>query len=396
MALMRDLNFTNFACSSLADEAANELSGIAPFKGPRNTAGQVDTATLFRGNAPGDEKGPYLSQFLLHPIYYGSLVFPQRQQTVAPQSDHLMGYSEWLKIQNGGASTPDTIDATPRYIRNLRDLAHYVLVDQLYEAYLNAALMLLSINAPVDAGNPYTKSRTQMGFGTFGGPHLLSLVTEVATRALKAVWYQKWFVHRRLRPEAYGGLVHHVKANRADYPLHPIIQNAAVLERVQAHNRTRSGEASYLLPIAFPEGSPAHPAYGAGHATVAGACVTILKAWFDEAYPLHGARFRDGASLRISVPDDTGTALRDYQGTDREAITVGGELNKVAANIAIGRNMAGVHWRSDYAASLRLGEQVALSLLQEQSLCYNEAVSFGLTSFDKRPIFIRNGAVTVA
>ena len=39
----------------------------------------------------------------------------------------------------------------------------------------------------------------------FGGPHILSLVTEVATRALKAVRYQKFNVHRRLRPEAVGG-----------------------------------------------------------------------------------------------------------------------------------------------------------------------------------------------
>jgi hypothetical protein len=38
-----------------------------------------------------------------------------------------------------------------------------------------------------------------------------------------------------------------------------------------------------LLPQVFPEGAPTHPAYGAGHATVAGACVTILKAWFDES-----------------------------------------------------------------------------------------------------------------
>jgi hypothetical protein len=36
-----------------------------------------------------------------------------------------------------------------------------------------------------------------------------------------------------------------------------------------------------LLPMAFQEGSPMHPSYGAGHATVAGACVTILKAFFD-------------------------------------------------------------------------------------------------------------------
>ncbi len=41
------------------------------------------------------------------------------------------------------------------------------------------------------------------------------------------------------------------------------------------------GVITALLPMAFPEGSPMHPAYGAGHATVAGACVTILKAFFD-------------------------------------------------------------------------------------------------------------------
>jgi len=40
---------------------------------------------------------------------------------------------------------------------------------------------------------------------TFGGPHVLSLLAEVSNRALKAVWFHKWYVHRTLRPEAYGG-----------------------------------------------------------------------------------------------------------------------------------------------------------------------------------------------
>jgi hypothetical protein len=42
------------------------------------------------------------------------------------------------------------------------------------------------------------------------GP-LTVLLSEAWQRALKAVWYQKWFVHRRLRPEAFGRLVrrHH-------------------------------------------------------------------------------------------------------------------------------------------------------------------------------------------
>lgn len=37
---------------------------------------------------------------------------------------------------------------------------------------------------------------------------------------------------------------------------------------------------TYLLPIAYPEGSPTHPAYPAGHACVAGAGATMLKAFF--------------------------------------------------------------------------------------------------------------------
>jgi len=198
----------------------------------------------------------------------------------------------------------------------MRDLATYVHFDALYEAYLNACLLLLDprIKAPFDPGNPYVDSRTQVGFGTFGGPHILSLVTEVATRALKAVWCQKWFVHRRLRPEAMGGLVNnHLKAT-ANYPLHPeFLQQAQEQSRIE-FGRTISQLAKTLicLPMAFREGSPTHPAYGAGHATVAGACVTILKAWFDESFVLPNP----------VVSNANGTALMAAPGNPR--LTVGG------------------------------------------------------------------------
>lgn len=65
-----------------------------------------------------------------------------------------------------------------------------------------------------------------------------------------------------------------------------------------------------------------------------------------------------------------------------------GELNKVAANIAIGRNMAGVHWRSDYTQSLLLGEAIAIGILEEQKLCYNEPGSFTVTRFDGTAVTI--------
>ena len=80
--------------------------------------------------------------------------------------------------------------------------------DALYEGYLNACLIMLGIGVPFDPGLPFMNGTSrQDGFGVFGGPHVLSLVTEVATRALKCIWRQKWMVHRRARPEAVAGLV---------------------------------------------------------------------------------------------------------------------------------------------------------------------------------------------
>ena len=57
---------------------------------------------------------------------------------------------------------------------------------------------------------------------------------------------------------------------------------------------------------------------------------------------------------------------------------MGGELNKLASNIALGRDMAGVHWRSDAVQSILLGEAVAVSILRDQRSTLNEPFS-GLT-----------------
>jgi hypothetical protein len=188
----------------------------------------------------------------------------------------------------------------------------------------------------------------------------------VATRALKAVWFQKWYVHRRLRPEEFGGRVHQQLRGQREYPI-----DGEVLDSV-AVKRVFEKYGSYLLPQAFPEGSPTHPSYGSGHATVAGACVTILKAWFDESHVLADP----------VVPSTDGTALEPYTGPDAGRLTVGGELNKVAANIATGRNMAGVHWRTDFTEAVRLGEEIAIGVLREAKEVTLEDAVFTLSRFD--------------
>jgi hypothetical protein len=187
------------------------------------------------------------------------------------------------------------------------------------------------------------------------------------------VWYQKWYVHRRLRPEAFGGVVHNLLTRGQKYPVHSDVMNSAAISAVQK----KTG--GFLLPMAFPEGCPLHPSYGAGHATVAGACVTILKALFDET-----AVFPNPV-----VATDDGSALVPYAGADAGQLTVGGELNKLAANIGVGRNIAGVHWRSDYVQSLKLGEALAISVLRDQRLTYGEVFEgFTFTRFDGSKITV--------
>ena len=376
MALARDVPFNTYNSNSIASAAAAELSGLTDFRGPK-VSGRVTPATLFRGFTPGDLAGPYVSQFMLKPIVYGAQSIPQQIRTVLPGIDYLTRYDDWLSVQNGFLPTQeDQFDSTPRFIRDGRDLAPWVHMDALYQAYLNAALILLGspsqggMLAPLDPGNPYLSSGNQQGFGTFGPPHILALVTEVATRALKAVWFQKWFVHRRLRPEEFGGRVHNTFSGPAGYPLHSDLA-ASVGSPDGALGRVFAANGTYLLPQAYPEGAPEHPAYGAGHATVAGACSTILKAWFDESHIVPNP----------VVASDDGLSLLPFTGGD--VLTVGGELNKVAANVAMGRNFAGIHWRTDYSESLKLGEAVAISVLRDQKATFNERFAgFTLTKFD--------------
>ena len=363
-ALLRDVPFADYATHPLAAEAVADLNAMTVFRGPK-VGGQVTPGTLFRGLTPGDLVGPYLSQFMWLDTPFGAERVDRQMRTVQAGVEYMTDYAEWLNIQRGGApSFPTQYDPTPRYPRNGRDLGEWVHIDVLVQAYFNAMLTLYALGAPTDSGDPYRASQTSCGFGTLGTPYTASILAAVAKPALCTVWHQKWFVHRRLRPEAYAGRVHNHLTGAAAYPIHADVLNSDGVQEIFSRFDT------YLLPMAFPEGSPAHPAYGAGHATVAGACVTVLKAFFDESWvipnPVEAAT--DGLSL---VPW-TGASL-----------TVGGELNKLASNVAIGRNLAGVHWRSDATESLKLGEDIAIRFLREEKLLLRERFSgWSLTKFD--------------
>ena len=396
MALLRDVSFDDYAQNPMAQAAAADLSQMSDFRGPKQS-GQVTTQTLFRDDFPGCTIGPYISQFLLRSTAFGAQFVDQRIQARAPGTDYMLNFAEWLDVQNGclpaSLDIPAATEAPIRYIRNGRDISQYVRLDVLFQAYFVAALNLINgvtldettspfaFRYPFDARNPYGRdgsTAVQAGFGTFGNPHIMTLVTEPATRALKAVWYQKWQVHRRLRPEVFAGRMEAMRLNYNTYPVHAdLASNSSVL------STTLAQKGSYLLGQAFPEGSPTHPSYGSGHATVAGACVTMLKAFFDETTVIP-------TPVKIN-PADGGQTLVPYVASSPRIapLTVGGELNKLASNIATGRNIAGVHWRTDAVESIKLGEAVAISMLRDMRGGYNEPFDgFSLTKFDGTTITI--------
>jgi len=402
MSLLRDVPFDSYDTNSLAQEAAADLSNLSDFRGPKIN-GQVTTQTLFRDSYPGCTTGPYISQFLLRGtrnnipgvpdlpagVSFGAQRLDQRIRNYAAGTDFLTNFTSWLDVQNGcvpNLNVPfDNLGLT--YIRDGRGISQYVRLDVLYQAYFVAALILINgvtlnestspfvFRFPFDENNPYGSNGStivQGAFGQFGNPHLMTLVTEPSTRALKAVWFQKWRVHRRLRPEEFGGRVEVERQGGRNYPIHSdLTTNSTVLPRILS----RFG--NYLLPMAFPEGSPMHPAYGSGHSTVAGACVTMLKAFFDEDTVIQ-------EPVRVD-PNNPGQLIA-YQGPP---LTVGGELNKIASNIGQGRNIAGVHWRTDADEANLLGEQVAISMLQDMAETYGEDFNgYKLTKFDGQQITI--------
>ena len=372
-SLLRDVAFTGYKSNAVAAHAASELSSMPAYAGPRDIHNKVTPDLLFRGGLPGETTGPYISQFLIQNTSMGALPVVQKYTTSKP-IDFMTDPVTFLQVQNGIATGFELQPDTPVFLHNGRGLAAYTHVDVLFQACFTAYLVLNTINggnpAPLNPGNPYNTSKTQNGFGTMGQPDIAATLTAVAREALNAVWYQKWFVHLRHRPESGGAIVHLEKTgqgNSIEGQLSPTVLNSKAVQASFAANN------SYFLSQAFPEGSPTHPAYPTGHGTVAGACITVLKFFFDGGFVIP----------KPMAPSSDGTTLKNYTGADAGQLTVNGELHKLAHNISFGHGIhAGIHWRSDTDISIQLGEAVALSVLQDRAQTYNEKFTVTLTKLD--------------
>lgn len=354
-SVCRDVPFLDYTSDATIGAARVELESIDE---NRFNAGS------FGARMPCVHEGGYVSQFLLKPFPLNGSWITQRIRCPTPQSNFLTSYDDWIASQNGKrTSLTTTYLGGRRYIHNGRSLAEFVRTDFSFQAFLCAGLILQGWGRQVL--NEKLPARTRFSSSAFvrnGWPEIWALLAEASQMALEDCWYWKWRVFRRLRPEELAGRAVY---SSGEENFREVAQRISSLGAVQWSRRIFGTQ---LLSQAYPEGAPLHPAFPGGHAEIAGACVTILKVFTDPS-------FRIPAAVQAT---DNGLGL----GTIRGELSLEGELNKLAWNIAFGRTYAGIHYRSDQIQGLRLGENIALKILSEKSAGAGNRVNVRLRRFD--------------
>ena len=139
MALLRDVDFANYGTDPRALAAADDLSALSDFRGPK-VGGKVTPQTLFRDKYPGCTTGPYISQFLLQPVKFGAQRIDTTILTNQKNVDFNTKFADWLSVING-CQPPKSpaIGAGPRvFCHDGRAVGQYVHTDFLFQAYFVA------------------------------------------------------------------------------------------------------------------------------------------------------------------------------------------------------------------------------------------------------------------
>lgn len=396
-AFLRDVPFIDYGSNSLISQAVADLNRMSAYSGPK----PVTPQNIFRYPFFGATDGPIISQILYTTHSLDGVKFVPMITTRFPVADKNTGtvltgpntgldfmtnLNEYVFVQNGNGALDhtDTTDPTPRFIRSGRDIGSYVNADSIYSTYFRTAIMLQNLGIPLDPNNPYASDTRINGFNTFSTAWLFNLIGAGQDTEAPA-FYQKWYVHRHLRPEEFGNLVDGVKTNRfaLSPSLHSDLLNSAVLPLIFERNkelnikRNMGSNGSYFLPQESAGGSPSHPDSASGHAFTAGCSVTLLKAVFDVGTPSNP---RPWPLQPVEASEDGLTLLNNPT-----PLTVLGELNKLAMNIADGRDWLGIHSRiGGNMLGLTLGEDTAIHLLNDLGFTYPEPTfaGFTLTKFD--------------
>lgn len=422
LAIARDVAFGDYGTGSNTDSdginggsitnnAATILTTLGDaYIGPKIN-GVVTAATLFRGNSAGDLIGPFMSQFVYASIPLESQPTYVCLPYVNIAQDRYFGvtWNDFIALQNGRIPRPyDTAHdfSGTRYIFIGKDIGTWIHNDNPGEVFFYVTNILLKNGFPRSSAFPYNNgiAANENAFVTMAATDIYAALMGTVFEAMKHAWAHKWFAQRVLRPEAFAGLIQQAQVTDTN-PLHlhrSIFQQYTVpgattgfvtlLDWVKRFNSLQADlpfnpivpsedAQTYLLSQLYPEGCPVHPSYPSGHATFSGACVTILKAFFEDQ-----TLIKNYITPVKPDPSDPTQLIQLTLGEGINSMTVASELDKLASNIAFGRNFAGIHYRYDAEYGILLGEEVAICYLQDHARIYQES------SFAGYIITKRNGA----
>lgn len=345
---------------------------------------------IFRSPAYGCLNGPYISQFLLLDFTTGALNVSQlylvqptlvRAQLGGFRVEWGINSDETVKMQNGRI---DLLSPTPplelvfKRIYSGRALAETVHNDPPYQFFYQAVAILQGLAVKPNPGWIPLVYPNQGFFVTANGiANIYDRVADVTQYALLHTWYWKWQQYRKLRPEVFALWINNVKneilENENNFDIAEFIFGNGVLDDINALNKSwipGPSPDSYTLPQTYREGAPTHPSYNSGHGIIAGACVTLLKIFYDgeqrwlDVPGVRDGRLSGGIKNAVFEAETSGDNLVTYSG-DTINITVGSELNKLADHVGTGRCFSGIHYRSDIQTSLILGEEVAINYMED-------------------------------
>jgi hypothetical protein len=393
-SLLRDASFWDIE-QGLNTTANTHITNLNAF--PSKSIAPVDTGLitaplLHRDSLPGCDLGPYVSQ-----VFYSFTYFnPIRLESVPPS---FRGYNDntgsqtlatWLQIQNGEEPTTTQFGGSPLFIFSARQLM--TLAFQESPAQTMAWLTDWIIQTlPLQ----FIGSDNNDAYISGGIQSLHSSIQGVITACASTSAHHKWGVNMGLRPEVLAQRYHYAETlngNNAlfdDVPGFQFIKDrvngemAPFISEVQ----TQSGSTALLRTVRG-NSSPMDPSLPSLWSVVAGACITIYKAYVD---------CHDQFDVELAWPNSIahstdGSGVGSYTGSLPTSPTINGELNKLASNLGQAQCWLGEAFRSDLA--YELGEAIAIRYLEDTIKSFHESYDgvfegFKLTKFDESFVIIK-------
>lgn len=420
-SLLRDVAFINWNSDPKVASAVAALNAFSSTD--RTVSYEITPETLLRGESKGlnglnaELVGPYISQMLFAKINYDNFSFDQKYINELDQNNQIT-HNGYIHVQNGGENDPIVFGDTT-FVNNLRCNSSIVHNDALFSFSQRAAITLLKNGiglTPVDdIRTNKTKPYPVANFVSVGPPDLLSTIADTCGKCLYTAFNQKWCMNMKIRPEVLASIIDLVQKGvlNKSFPglddLEKLLNGPAAQTLSDVRTKNQSVEPgnldydTYNLNCLYPEGSPCHPSYPAGHAVVVGAGITIIKAMMDTTeVDAEGTLFErkwGDTGLKVVIASVNGDTLEQYTNEDVSMMTINGELNKLASNIALGRDSAGVHYRCDGDCGKTVGEEIAINILRDITACYYETESgsfqgYTLVKFNGTAVKISNGEVT--